>query len=88
MIAEINFERTLFEDNHVFDDIYCMMRELGFCFKGVVEQHLSKVDGRIMFADAVFERVVTLVRYHALLGPRATRKSLRNLISVNFRGIS
>ena len=56
VVAEINFEE-LYTGQPFFNDIYCMMRELGFCFKGVVDQYLSKVDGRILFADAVFEKI-------------------------------
>jgi hypothetical protein len=56
VVAEINFEE-LYTGQPFFNDIYCIMRGLGFCFKGIADQYLSKVDGRILFADAVFEKM-------------------------------
>lgn len=60
VIAEINFVE-LYQGQPFFDDIYCLMRRLGFCFKGVADQHVSRVDGQLMFADVIFENERTLL---------------------------
>ena len=54
IMLELTFEE-LYVGQPLFDDIYRLMRELGFSYHGNVEQLESK-DGRFLQADGVFIR--------------------------------
>jgi FkbM family methyltransferase len=55
VIAEISF-RILYEQQPLFGEIYQLMKERGFRYVGSWEQLASPLDGRILQADAIFER--------------------------------
>jgi hypothetical protein len=55
VLLEVSFV-TLYDGQPLFDNIYTMMKNYGFNYCGNLEQYASSVDGRIMFADAIFER--------------------------------
>lgn len=57
VICEVCFFRRLYEGQPLFHEIYEKLRELGFMYMGNAEQHVRKTDGRIVEADAVFERI-------------------------------
>ena len=46
----------LYHGQPLFDDIYRVMSELGFVYCGNVEQHARACDGRVLQADAIFEK--------------------------------
>ncbi len=56
VVVEVCFFRQLYEGQPLFDDIYQNLRGLGFRYMGNPEQYPQKKDGRIVEADAVFER--------------------------------
>jgi FkbM family methyltransferase len=56
VVVEVCFFRRLYEGQPLFDDIYRTLRDLGFNYMGSPEQYPQKKDGRIVEADAVFER--------------------------------
>lgn len=56
VVVEVCFFRKLYEGQPLFDDIYRTLRDLGFNYMGSPEQYPQKRDGRIVEADAVFER--------------------------------
>ena len=47
---------SLYEGQGTFDEIYQLLRGLGFAYCGNVDQWHSKEDGRILQFDALFER--------------------------------
>lgn len=53
-VIEVSF-RELYEGQPLFEDINRAMTDLGFRYIGNVEQYASKIDGQILFADAIFE---------------------------------
>ena len=55
IICELSMEK-LYEEQPLFDDIYKMLTELGFQYKGNYEQLLSPIDGRVLQADGIFIR--------------------------------
>jgi FkbM family methyltransferase len=57
VVVEVCFFRRLYEGQPLFDDIYRTLRDLGFSYMGSPEQYPQKKDGRIVEADAVFERL-------------------------------
>lgn len=57
VVVEVCFFRKLYEGQPLFDDIYRTLRDLGFAYMGSPEQYPQKRDGRIVEADAVFERL-------------------------------
>lgn len=57
VVVEVCFFRRLYEGQPLFDDIYGVLKDLGFTYMGNPEQHCRKSDGRIVEADAVFERL-------------------------------
>jgi FkbM family methyltransferase len=57
VVVEVCFFRKLYEGQPLFDDIYRTLRDLGFTYMGSPEQYPQKCDGRIVEADAVFERL-------------------------------
>lgn len=46
---------SLFKGQPLFDDVHSQLRDLGFFFRGVVDQMPSPVDGRILQFDALYE---------------------------------
>ena len=57
VVVEVCFFRKLYNGQPLFDEIYCALTELGFVYMGNAEQHSRKTDGRIVEADAIFERL-------------------------------
>lgn len=53
---EVCLFRRLYEGQPLFDDIYRVLFEMGFSYRGNAEQMARKSDGRIVEADAIFER--------------------------------
>lgn len=53
-VIETSF-RELYNGQPLFDDVYRMMRDLGFAYCGSADQHASHRNGEVMFADAIFE---------------------------------
>jgi FkbM family methyltransferase len=58
VVCEVCFFRRLYEGQPLFDDIYRELRERGFTYMGNAEQMTRNSDGRIVEADAIFERLV------------------------------
>jgi FkbM family methyltransferase len=58
VVCEVCFFRRLYEGQPLFDDIYRELRERGFTYMGNAEQMTRSSDGRIVEADAIFERLV------------------------------
>ncbi|MBE9203878.1 FkbM family methyltransferase [Synechocystis salina LEGE 06099] len=56
VIIEVSFYE-FYENQSLFDDIYNCMKNLGFVYRGNLEQFNSKNDHKIIFADAIFENV-------------------------------
>lgn len=55
---------SLYQNAPTFDRLYALMKELGFEYKGNVDQMLSRRDGRILQFDALFENVRAISRMH------------------------
>jgi len=55
VVVEVAYE-TLYEGQARFDDLYSALRRLGFEFRGHIEQFVDDRTGRIVFADALFEK--------------------------------
>jgi FkbM family methyltransferase len=53
IIIEVSFEQ-LYNGSPLFDDIYLLMKEKGFVYKGNLEQLVSPLDGKYLQADAIF----------------------------------
>lgn len=53
VISEVSFV-NLYEDQKLFDDIYRILLQLGFKYKGNYEQLYSPMDNSILQADAIF----------------------------------
>lgn len=53
-VLEVSFIE-LYEKQPLFADIHARMSELGFIYRGNVEQFTSKDKTRVLFADAIFE---------------------------------
>lgn len=54
VIAETNFEQ-LYEDQAFFDDIYNIMKGMGFSFRGSWGPMMkNQIDGRVVYCDSVF----------------------------------
>jgi FkbM family methyltransferase len=53
LIVETNFE-TLYERQPLFDSIYDMLKQMGFSYKGNLDQLLNPIDGRVLQADSIF----------------------------------
>ena len=47
----------MYDGQPLFDDIYRELHQRGFTYMGNAEQHSRTQDGRIVEADAVFERL-------------------------------
>lgn len=57
VVVEVCFFRRLYDGQPLFDEIYRTLSNLGFAYMGNAEQHARKADGRIVEADAIFERL-------------------------------
>ncbi|QDV43143.1 2-O-methyltransferase NoeI [Stieleria neptunia] len=57
VVCEVCFFRRLYQGQPLFDEIYAKLKDLGFTYMGNAEQHKRKSDGRIVEADAIFERL-------------------------------
>ncbi len=55
LIVETNFE-ALYERQPLFDVIYEMLKQMGFSYKGNLDQLVSPVDGRVLQSDSIFIR--------------------------------
>lgn len=54
LIVELSCDR-LYEGQPLFDDVYAQLKDLGFEYRGNVDQMLSPNDGRILQCDGLFE---------------------------------
>lgn len=59
VVCEVCFFRRLYEGQPLFHEIYEALRRFGFTYMGNAEQHKRKADGRIVEADAIFERLAS-----------------------------
>jgi len=57
VVCEICFFRKLYKGQPLFNEIYRELYDLGFTYMGNAEQMKRKSDGRIVEADAIFERL-------------------------------
>ncbi len=55
VVLEVPFVQ-LYEDQPLFHDIYLQLHNLGLLFRGTLSQNIRKSDGRVLEADALFER--------------------------------
>lgn len=55
VILEVSF-REFYEGQPLFADVHERMRQLGFAYRGNVEQFISKDESHVLYADAIFER--------------------------------
>lgn len=53
LLIETSFTR-LYENQPLFDDIYLIVRELGFTYQGSRERHYNKKTGELVYEDAIF----------------------------------
>ena len=53
LLIETSFIQ-LYENQPLFDDIYSIVRELGFTYKGSRERHYSKETGELIYEDSIF----------------------------------
>jgi hypothetical protein len=56
VMIEVNFYE-LYKKQPLFKDIHKIMNEIGFIYQGNIEQYSSKIDGRFLFSDAIFENI-------------------------------
>ncbi len=56
IVIEVSFYE-LYEQQPLFEDIHDALRDLGFIYRGNIEQHYSKKHHKILFADAIFENM-------------------------------
>lgn len=54
VVVEVSFDE-LYVGQPLFEHIDARMRELGFVYRGSVEQYFNRARDRILFADAIFE---------------------------------
>jgi FkbM family methyltransferase len=55
VLAEVSFE-ALYAGQPLFDTIYQQLTAAGFAYRGSWEQIVSPLDGRVLQADAIFQR--------------------------------
>jgi len=60
VVTEVSFQR-LYEAQPLFDDIYRMLRDMGFEYRGNWEQLPDPRDGKLLQADAIFVNPDNLV---------------------------
>jgi FkbM family methyltransferase len=56
LIVETSFQ-ALYDSQPLFDSIYDMVKELGFRYRGSMDQLNSPLDGSVLQCDAIFVRV-------------------------------
>lgn len=56
VVVELSFEE-LYEGQPLFDDIYSIMKTMGFKYRGNIDQWKSKSSGKILQADGFFENL-------------------------------
>ncbi|MFM7369285.1 MAG: FkbM family methyltransferase, partial [Sphaerospermopsis kisseleviana] len=56
VIIEVSFYE-FYEKQPLFDDIYKYLCNLGFVYRGNLEQFRSRSGDKILFADAIFENL-------------------------------
>jgi FkbM family methyltransferase len=56
VVCEVCFFRKLYDGQPLFDEVYRDLFDRGFRYMGNAEQSLRKSDGRVVEADAIFER--------------------------------
>lgn len=57
IVLEVSFHE-LYQGQALFGEIHERMKELGFAYRGNVEQFCSKDHRRVLYADAIFENIV------------------------------
>jgi len=57
VVCEVCFFRRLYDGQPLFHEIYAALRDYGFTYMGNAEQSSRRTDGRIVEADAIFERI-------------------------------
>lgn len=62
VVVEVSFDE-LYEGQPLFEHIDARMRELGFAYRGNVEQYFNRARDRILFADAIFENTKGFVSH-------------------------
>src|ERR1700719_3866210 len=63
ILAEVSF-RVLYEGQTSFDDLYELLKQLGFSYAGNIDQLLSAADGSVLQADALFVRNAASIPKH------------------------
>jgi len=58
VIAEVSVQ-PLYSGEASFNDVYTLMTQWGFAYRGNVDQWCSQRDGRILQCDCLFEKVAT-----------------------------
>jgi len=53
LLVETSFV-TLYENQPLFDDIYTLVRNLGFTYAGSKERHYNKETGELIYEDSIF----------------------------------
>jgi FkbM family methyltransferase len=56
VVAEVSVQ-SLYHGEATFDDVYALMTQWGFRYRGNVDQWASERDGRILQCDCLFEKV-------------------------------
>lgn len=56
IICELSMEK-LYEGQPLFDDIYTLLKKMGFQYRGNYEQLLNPNDGRVVQADGIFIKI-------------------------------
>ena len=56
VIVEVNYKNALYEGQASFDDIYVLLTQLGFAFRGHRLQVQSATNGAPLYADAIFSK--------------------------------
>ena len=57
VVCEVSFFRRLYAGQPLFHDVYEELRSHGFTYMGNAEQSVRPTDGRVVEADAVFEKL-------------------------------
>jgi len=57
VVCEVCFFRNLYQEQPLFHEIYTELRDRGFTYIGSAQQMKRTTDGRIVEADAIFERL-------------------------------
>jgi FkbM family methyltransferase len=55
IIIETSFVE-LYEGQKLFDGMYEMLKDLGFCYKGALQQKINNKTGEVVSEDSIFER--------------------------------